>query len=102
MKTSFKVIGAVFALGCVVLAILHLFLQFGLTKAMREVVLPRVKQETGLDVQVGRLSVNLAGGRLYLRHVVLRNPDGFLLEDLLSVETIDLDMDISSLLKKKR
>ena len=39
MKTSFKVLGAIMALGLVILLGLHLFLQYGLTKAMRDVVL---------------------------------------------------------------
>ncbi|HSR87858.1 MAG TPA: hypothetical protein VLL07_02795, partial [Pontiella sp.] len=89
MKTNFKVIGLVFGLGLVILIILQVFLQYGLTKTMRDVVLPRIRQETGIDVQVGRLSINLAGGRLLLKNVSVRNPEGFALENLASVDRIE-------------
>jgi hypothetical protein len=101
MKTTFKVIIAIFALGTVILLGLHLFLQYGLTKAMREVVLPRVKQETGMDIRIEDLSINLPGGRLYLKGVALRNPEGFLLENLASIEKIEVEVDIMSLLKQR-
>lgn len=101
MKTSFKVIISVFALGLVILTILHIFLQYGLTKTMRDVVLPRIQQETGIDVQVGRLSVNVAGGRLFLKNVSIRNPEGFALENMASVDRIEVLVDISSLFRQK-
>ena len=86
MKTTLKTLAAIFALGLVVLLGLHLFLQHGLTKTMREVVLPRIKAKTGIDARVGRLSINLPSGILYLDDVAVKNPDGFLLENLASVE----------------
>lgn len=101
MKITLKVITAIFALGLVIFVLLHIFLQFGLTKAMREVVLPKVKQETGIDVQVDKLSINIAEGHLYLKGVAVRNPDGFELENLASVEKVDVSVDIPSLLKQK-
>lgn len=101
MKTSFKVIASVFALGLVILTILHIFLQYGLTKTMRDVVLPRIKQETGIDVQVGHLSVNVAGGRLFLKNVAIRNPEDFALENLASADRIEVLVDIASLFRQK-
>ena len=101
MKTNFKVIALVFTLGLVILTILHIFLQYGLTKAMRDVVLPRIKQETGIDVQVGRLSVNVAGGRVFLKNVSVRNPEGFALENLASADRIEVVVDIASLFRQK-
>jgi hypothetical protein len=101
MKINFKVIALVFTLGLVILTILHIFLQYGLTKAMRDVVLPRIKQETGIDVQVGRLSVNVAGGRLFLKNVSIRNPEGFALENLASADRIEVVVDIVSLFRQK-
>ncbi len=101
MKTTFKVVGAIFGLGLVILIGLHLFLQFGLTKAMREVVLPRVQQETGIEVRVEGLSINVVQGRLYLKGIAVRNPEGFLLENLASVEKVEVEVDIPSLLKQK-
>jgi len=100
MKTSLKVLVAIVALGLVVLVGLHLFLQHGLTQAMHEVVLPRVKAETGIDVQVGRLSLNVPNGLLYLKRVEVRNPDGFLLENMASVDRIEVEVDIPSLFKR--
>ena len=101
MKTNFKVIASIFALGLVILTILHIFLQYGLTKAMRDVVLPRIKQETGIDVQVGHLSINVAGGRLILKNVSIRNPEGFILENLTSADRIEVVVDIASLFRQK-
>lgn len=101
MKTSFKVIASIFALGLVILTILHIFLQYGLTKTMRDVVLPRIKQETGIDVQVGRLSVNVAGGRLFLKNVSIRNPEGFTLANLASADRIEVLVDVPSLFRPK-
>ncbi|MEN8255624.1 MAG: hypothetical protein ABFR33_09160 [Verrucomicrobiota bacterium] len=95
-----KALTAVMALGLVILLGLHLFLQFGLTKTMRDVVLPRIEAETGIDVRVGRLSINLPGGILYLNDVVVKNPDGFLLENLASIDRVRLEIDLHSLLKK--
>ncbi len=100
MKITFKVIAALFGLGVVILLGLHLFLQYGLTKTMREVVLPRIKTETGIDARVGRLSINLPNGILYLNDVAVKNPDGFLLENLASVERVRLEVDLLSLLKQ--
>ncbi len=101
MKTSFRVLGLIFTLGLVILVSLHLIMLRGLTKALRDVVLPRVKQETGIDVKVGRLSMNLANGFLFLNDVEVRNPEGFLLENLASVERVNVAVDIPSLFKQK-
>ena len=89
------------ALGLAVLFGLHLFLQYGLTKTMRDVVLPRIKAETGIDARVGKLSINLPSGILYLNDVVVKNPDGFLLENLASIDRVRLEIDLYSLLKRK-
>jgi hypothetical protein len=101
MKTTFKVLAAISALGIVILLGLHLFLQHGLTKMMREVVLPQLKAETGIDARVGDLSLNVPQGTLYLKEVAVKNPEGFLLENLASVEQISVEVDLPSLLKQK-
>ena len=101
MKTTFKVAAAIVGLGMVILLAFHLFLQHGLTQAMRNVVLPRIKAETGIDVRVGRLSINLPNGILYLNDVAVKNPDGFLLENLASVGRVRLEVDLLSLWKQK-
>lgn len=88
-------------LGLVILVCLHIFLQYGLTNAMRDIVLPRIKEETGIDARVGRLSINVPGGILSLKEVAIRNPEGYLLENLASVDRIQVEFDILSLLKKK-
>ncbi len=101
MKSFVKVMVAIFALGAVILLGLHVFLQFGLTKTMRGVVLPQVKEQTGIDVRVGRLSINVPNGLLYLSEVEVRNPEGFLLENLASIDRVEVAVDIPSLLKRK-
>lgn len=101
MKTTFKVLAAIFGLGVVILLGLHLFLQFGLTKTMREVVLPKIEEETGIVATVGRLSINIPNGILRLNDVAVRNPKGFLLENMASVKRINVEVDLLSLLKKK-
>ena len=101
MKTTFKVLIAVFALGIVILTGLHLFLQYGLTKTLRDVVLPQLKAETGIDAQVGRLSLNVAKANIHLKEIEVKNPEGFLLENLASIKQIDVEVDLASLFKKK-
>lgn len=101
MKTTFKVFGLIFGLGAVILLIFHLVMLHGLTKAMRDVVLPRVKEETGIDVKVGRLSINVAGGQLFLNDLEIRNPKGFLLENLASVKRVSVELDVMSLIKRE-
>lgn len=101
MKTTFKIMGLVAGLGLVLLLSLHLFLQYGLTRAMREVVLPRIRQETGIDLRVGGLSINLPKGQLAIREIEVRNPEGFLLENLASVGRVVLEVDLLRLLKDK-
>ena len=101
MKTMFKVAVAVFGLGAVILVGFHLVMLYGLTSAMRKVVLPGIKEQTGIEARVGRLSINVAGGMLYLDHVEVLNPEGFLLENLASVDRIEVEVDIPSLFKQK-
>lgn len=101
MKKTFKIFGAIMALGLVLLFGLHLFLQFGLTKAMREIVLPQIEAETGIKADVGRLSLNVPNGVLYLKNVEVKNPEGFVLENMASIERINVEVDIWSLLKQQ-
>jgi len=100
MKTIFKVFGYLLGLGFAILLSLHLFLQFGLTQTMRKVVLPCIQEETGIDVRVGHLSLNLPNGILSLNGVEVRNPAGFFLENLASVERVEVEVDILSLFKQ--
>ncbi|MDF7825630.1 hypothetical protein P4B35_16505 [Pontiellaceae bacterium B12227] len=94
----FKVIGSVLTLGGVILTVFHLVMLYGLTQAMRDVVLPRLKQETGLNAKVGRLSINVAAGKLFLNDVAVLNPEGFVLENMASVDRIEVSVDVKSLL----
>mgnify|MGYP001813436642 CR=1 FL=1 len=101
MKVMIKVLGSIFALGLVMLVAFHLIMLYGLTKAMRDVVLPRIKTETGIDAKVGKLSINVANGMLYLSDVEVRNPEGFLLENLASIDRVEVAVDIKSLFKQQ-
>lgn len=101
MKATFKVLGLMFGLGAVILVIFHIVMLFGLTKAMREVVLPRIKAETGIDARVGKLSINVPKGMLYLDDVEIRNPEGFLLENMASVDRINVKVNLKSMLLQK-
>ncbi|MBN2162160.1 MAG: AsmA family protein [Pontiellaceae bacterium] len=101
MKKLFKVIGSIFVLGTVILLLLHVFLLYGLTKTMRDVVLPQVKEQTGIDVRVDGLSLNIPNGRMTLKGVEIRNPEGFLIENAASVDRVYMELDIPSLLKQK-
>ena len=101
MKTTIKVFGLIFGLGAVILLVFHLVMLHGLTNAMRDVILPRVKAESGIDVKVGRLSINVASGQLFLDDLEIRNPEGFLLENFASVERVSVEVDVMSLITKK-
>lgn len=100
MKSSFKAIASIAALGIVILLMLHIFLTYGLTKAMRNVVLPRIKEETGIDVQVRRLSLNVPEGLIYLKGIAVRNPEGFEPGNAVSVDTIKVTVDVGSLFRQ--
>lgn len=101
MKATYKVLFAVALLGVAILGALQLFLQFGLTETLRLAVLPRLKAETGIDATVERLSLNLANGKLHLSGVSVKNPAGFELDRLASIDRVDMDVDVTSLLKKR-
>lgn len=101
MKTLLKVFGWVLLLGLVILGGLHFFLKHGLTKSMQEVVLPQLKRQTGIEANVAALSLNIPHGKLFLKEVEIRNPEGFLLETLASVERMELEVDVPTLLKQK-
>lgn len=101
MKTTLKVLLSMFALGFIMLVGLHIFLQYGLTKAMRAVVLPRILEETGIDVEVRKLSLNVPGGILYLDGVSVKNPPGYPLEHLATIDRIYVEVDSASLLMQK-
>jgi hypothetical protein len=100
MRATLKILTALLGLGLVILLLLHLFLQFGLTRALQETVLPRIKEEQGIDIRVGRLSINIPRGFLTLKEVAVRNPEGFLLENAASVERIRVEFDLLSLIRK--
>jgi hypothetical protein len=100
MKKTLKVLAAMMGMGLVILLCLHLFLQFGLTRALQDTVLPRIRAEKGIDMRVGRLSINIPGGILYLKEVAVRNPEGFLLENLASVELVRVEFDLISLIRQ--
>ena len=101
MKTTFKVFGSIIALGLLILTVFHLVMLYGLTQAMREVVLPRLKLESGLDAKVGHLSINVAAGKMVLDDISIRNPEGFLLENLASIERIEVEVEVKSLFRQK-
>lgn len=101
MKKTFKVFLVIMGLGLGLLLALHLFLQHGLTRTLRDIVLPLVKEETGLDIHIEHLSLNVPKGRFYLNNVAVRNPDDFVLENMASIERIAIEVDLLQLLKKK-
>ena len=101
MKKTFKVLVSIAALGVVILLVFHLVMLYGLTSAMRKVVLPQLKEQTGIDARVGGLSINIAKGMMFLNDVEIKNPEGFLLENLASVDRIEVEVDIPSLFKQK-
>lgn len=99
MKKLFKAMASVFGLGAVILVLLHLFLLHGLTNAMRKVVLPRIHEQTGIEVVVDDLSINIPHGLMYLKGVEVRNPEGFKTENAASIAEIVLKLDVPSLLR---
>ena len=101
MKKTFKVLGYLFGLGAAILLGLHLFLVYGLTRMMNETILPELEQKYGLKIQVQKLSINIPNGMLYLKKITLQNPDGFLLENLASVDEVKVEVDLHSILGRK-
>lgn len=101
MKTTFKILGGLFGLGACMLAVLHFFLLYALTDTMHGTVLPQLERETGIDAEVGRLSVNIPEGRLILKKVKIKNPDGFALENMAVINRIDIGVDYWQMLTQK-
>lgn len=101
MKKIFKVFCSIFGLGAVILLVFHLVMLYGLTQAMREVILPQLEEESGIAVKVGRLSINVANGKLFLNDVEVQNPEGFLLENMAKIERVEVAVDIRSLIMQK-
>jgi len=101
MKNTFKILGYLFGLGAVILLGLHLFLLHGLTRMINETILPDLEQKYGLKIQVQKLSINIPNGMLYLKKITLQNPDGFLLENLASVEEVKVEVDLHSVLRRQ-
>jgi hypothetical protein len=101
MKKTFKVLGSIIVLGLLILTVFHVVMLYGLTQAMRGVILPQLKEDTGIEAKVGRLSINVAAGKLFLDDIAILNPEGFLLENLASVERIEVEVDVKSLILQK-
>ncbi|MCF7848120.1 MAG: hypothetical protein K9M45_04655 [Kiritimatiellales bacterium] len=101
MKKALKFIIGLVVVLVLLLAGLQLFLKFGLTRTLQTAVLPRLKTETGIDARVGGLSVDVLGGKVLLRDLVVKNPAGFLLNDMVTVDRISMDLDIPSLLRRE-
>jgi len=102
MKKVFKIVFAIFSLGVIALVGLHFFLQYGLTKTMRNVILPRVEKETGIHTTIQNLSINLLKGTLNLQDVAIKNPKGFVLEDAVKIDHVLIRIDFWTLLTTDR
>jgi len=102
MKKIFKILFLIASMSVLILIGLHFFLQYGLTNTMRKVVLPRIEKETGIRTTIGDLSINLPKGTLNLWEVSIKNPKGFILDDVAKVNHILIKIDFWALLTSNK
>ncbi|MBI3987250.1 MAG: hypothetical protein HY343_10035 [Lentisphaerae bacterium] len=78
---------------------LHVLLSRGVTKAVREVVLPAVKQRLHVDVSAQEVGVNLFGGKAVVRNVRVASPEGFDNSAMLLVQRFAVNLGLLSLIR---
>ncbi|MBU4211616.1 MAG: AsmA family protein [Kiritimatiellae bacterium] len=78
---------------------LQLFLAYGLTDSMRQLVLPMAKDRWNLDVTLERVSVNLLGGSLSIHGVHVINPPGFDDQSMITMKRFKLTIGLLALFR---
>jgi hypothetical protein len=99
-----KTLGIILAVLLVIVALLGVglqtFLTKGLTTALNQGVFPAVKSTYGLDMSIGKASVNLLKGRAELEGFAVRNLKGYEEPYLLTFDRCLLEIEMRSLLKR--
>ena len=78
---------------------LQLFLAYGLTDSLRQLVLPMAKDRWNLDVTLERVSVNLLGGSLSIHGVQVINPPGFDDKSMITMKRFKLTIGLPALFR---
>ena len=79
---------------------LQRFLTEGLTASLNNTVFPAIQSETGLDVSVESAAINLLTGGIEVDGLSIRNLPGYEKPVLLSAESIRLNFELRSFLKR--
>ncbi len=98
MKFLIKLVAVLVVILVVVVLALQVFLNRGLNPVVQK-ALPKVKDQTGLNVAVEHVSLNLFQGALRVGEVRVGNPQSFDEPSVLAVERTVLDVSMKSLLK---
>lgn len=93
---------ALFLIVAVAVGGLQLFLAYGLTDIVRRQVVPGLKEQFNLDVDVDRVSVNLLAGDVTLHGFQVANPEGFGDERMIRVRRSSIAVSLPALLKGKK
>lgn len=94
-----KLLIAVVALVVLVVLGLQLFLQYGLTEALKKYILPAAKERLQVDAALEGVSVNLLAGSFTLRGLQVINPSGFQEPTMLALRRCRVKIGIPALFR---
>jgi len=77
---------------------LQSFFAYGLTRYMRKLAQPALKELLNLDVKINRVSLNLLRGAVCIHGIRISNPTGFHEPDLVTIRRFSLDIGVVPLL----
>lgn len=76
---------------------LIIFLKKGLTGPVRQFVLPEISKQSGLELELEQVSVDLPGGSARIKGLQALNPPGFTEDHLLHIGSADAMLNLRSL-----
>ncbi|NLB59859.1 MAG: hypothetical protein GX806_02085, partial [Lentisphaerae bacterium] len=94
-----KLLIALVALVVLVVLGLQLFLQYGLTEALKKYILPAAKERLQVDAALEGVSVNLLAGSFTLRGLQVINPSGFQEPTMLALRRCRVKIGIPALFR---
>ncbi len=99
MKRKNKIISTIVIIVIFILVAVNIFISFYAPGIIRRSVLPAAKQSLGVDVAIDEVSVNALAGFVRLSGAQISNPPGFQEPSVLSLDSFELDIGVSSLFK---
>ena len=98
MKRALRIVVILLILLIVLIGALQVLLKNQLGGLVNAHVVPVMEERLGVDVNLGDVSVDLLGGRVKIRDVVIGNPGGFSEGHLFKMDTFNIELGIKQLL----